>query len=248
MQKDFIAVTPDSGNGTGTVTVAASENQLENARSSTITIAGGGISRTVNVNQSKGVVTWEYTFTVSNSSLSYNVGGGTQSVTITSTKQKKINGKNTGSPITVQYSRSNSGTGISGSGTNITMSRNSSTSPRSGSVKFTQNESGKTVIVNISQSAATKNVITCTASFYSPNQSPTILKISSKYAVKSAVTIQFFQSNGNLGPELTLNKGESNKEETIGAPGGVFANGKVQLSTVNYESNDNYLYEAVKGW
>lgn len=40
MKKDFITVTPDSGNGTATVTVAAAQN-TGNARSSSIIISGG---------------------------------------------------------------------------------------------------------------------------------------------------------------------------------------------------------------
>lgn len=52
MQKDFITVTPDSGNGNGTVTVAASEN-TGNSRTSSITISGGGITKTIEINQSK---------------------------------------------------------------------------------------------------------------------------------------------------------------------------------------------------
>lgn len=42
MQKDFITVTPDSGNSDGTVTVQALGNS-EDARSTTITISGGHV-------------------------------------------------------------------------------------------------------------------------------------------------------------------------------------------------------------
>lgn len=59
MQKDFITVTPNSGNGNGTITLSASENQTVNQRSSTINVEGGGIKRTVNVLQEKGIVTYE---------------------------------------------------------------------------------------------------------------------------------------------------------------------------------------------
>lgn len=53
MQKDFITVTPDSGNGTATVTVAAAQN-TGNARNSSIVISGGGMTRTIKVSQVKG--------------------------------------------------------------------------------------------------------------------------------------------------------------------------------------------------
>ena len=51
MQKDFITVTPDSGNGNGTVTVAASQNPTTSQRSSFIEVSGGGITRRISVNQ-----------------------------------------------------------------------------------------------------------------------------------------------------------------------------------------------------
>lgn len=47
MQKDFITVTPDSGNGNGTVTVAASQNPTTSQRSSFIEVSGGGITRRI---------------------------------------------------------------------------------------------------------------------------------------------------------------------------------------------------------
>lgn len=52
MQKDFITVTPDSGNGT--VTVAASQNPTTSQRSSFIEVSGGGITRRISVNQESG--------------------------------------------------------------------------------------------------------------------------------------------------------------------------------------------------
>ena len=51
MQKDFITVTPDSGNGNGTVTVAASQNPTTSQRSSFIEVSGGGITRRISGNQ-----------------------------------------------------------------------------------------------------------------------------------------------------------------------------------------------------
>ena len=165
-------------------------------------------------------------------------------MTITSTKQKKINGKNSDSPITVQYSRSNSGTGVSGSGTNITMSRNSSTSSRSGSVKFTQSESGKTVTVNLSQSAATKNVITCEVGI---QQGVMFYTLTAQYAVKSKVSVTYiFNNDSSRNRTVVLEKGKTSVQD-IWQVGGSILYDDVQLS-VNYESSDNYVYEAKKGW
>lgn len=53
MQKDFIVVTPDSGNGDATVTVVASEN-IGNERSSALNVAGGSMTRTISVSQKEG--------------------------------------------------------------------------------------------------------------------------------------------------------------------------------------------------
>lgn len=54
MKKDFITVTPDSGNRNGTVTVAASQNPTTSQRSSFIEVSGGGITRRISVNQESG--------------------------------------------------------------------------------------------------------------------------------------------------------------------------------------------------
>lgn len=54
MKKDFITVTPDSGNGNGTVTVAASQNPTTSQRSSLLKCRGGGITRRISVNQESG--------------------------------------------------------------------------------------------------------------------------------------------------------------------------------------------------
>lgn len=53
MKKDFLTITPDSGEGSQAVTVKASPN-TGNARSTTITISGGGITRTIDVIQAQG--------------------------------------------------------------------------------------------------------------------------------------------------------------------------------------------------
>ena len=132
-------------------------------------------------------------------------------------------------------------------GANISMSRNNSTSQRSGYVKFTQIESGKTFKINISQTAATKNVITATIKAFSANQAPTTLSISAQYPVKSSpINVRFNQTNGTNGPILTLYINETSNSTLVSAPGGVFFNGTVELFYINYSSDDNYVYELVK--
>lgn len=46
MQKDFITVSPDSGNGDGIITVTTPANSGV-ARSTALTISGGGITKTI---------------------------------------------------------------------------------------------------------------------------------------------------------------------------------------------------------
>lgn len=53
MKKDFLTITPDSGEGSQEVTVRAGANYGD-ARSTTITISGGGIARTIDVSQARG--------------------------------------------------------------------------------------------------------------------------------------------------------------------------------------------------
>ena len=136
--------------------ISAAPNNTEDAKSGTATFTQNesGRNATVAVTQAAGTVTWEYTFTVSPTSLAFSEKGETKSVAVTSTKQKRINGMNSGNPVTVGYTRANSGTGVSGNSTDITMSENTGSSSRTGSVKFTQSESSKTATVSLSQSAA----------------------------------------------------------------------------------------------
>lgn len=51
MQKDFIIVTPDSGNRNATVTVTTSKNNKYESREVDITIEGASMKRTINITQ-----------------------------------------------------------------------------------------------------------------------------------------------------------------------------------------------------
>lgn len=138
-------------------TVSADRNDTENEKSGTATFTQNesGKKVTVAVSQAAGTVTWEYTFTVSPTSLSFSEKGETKSVTVTSVKQKKINGVNDGNPVSVDYTRANSGAGVSGSGSSVTMSENTTTASRSGKATFTQSESGEKKEVSLTQAAGT---------------------------------------------------------------------------------------------
>lgn len=163
MQKDFITATPDSGgSGSTTVTATAPANQTESARSVNLSVAGGGMTRTVGASQAAGVVTWNYYFSVTPTSLSFVAGGETKSVTVTSYRKKVINGVETSTQENVNYTVSVTGTGFSGSGTTVTAAANSATSTRTGTATYTQDSSGKTAEVNLTQAAYVAPGVTLT--------------------------------------------------------------------------------------
>lgn len=116
--------------------------------------------------------TTNYTFTVSPTSLSFSDKGETKNVTITSksvtttyanadtqdcSKNDSVTMNYTSSKSTnnnVGYTRSQvAGTGVSVSGTSITWSANPNKQQRTGSVQWSQSNSGKYVIVNLTQAA-----------------------------------------------------------------------------------------------
>lgn len=70
MQKDFLTITPDSGEGSQEVTVQAEAN-YDDARSTTITISGGGIARTIDVSQAQGRFTASKTGSIQFNNLLY---------------------------------------------------------------------------------------------------------------------------------------------------------------------------------
>ena len=99
-------------------------------------------------------VTWEYTFSVQPSSLNFAAVGGTQLISITSFKEKKINNIPTGIRVNVGFDSSPSEGWLSSSGTSVTATENTVASQRTGSVNYTQAESGNPARVEVGQSEA----------------------------------------------------------------------------------------------
>jgi hypothetical protein len=106
---------------------------------------------------------WSYGWSVTPTSMSFGATGGTKTFSVTSYKQELRNGHNYGNPITLSYTRANSGS-VSGSGTSVTMGNNTSTSTRSGTVTLTQAETNKKLTISCSQSAGYKSYSEITAS------------------------------------------------------------------------------------
>ena len=109
----------------------------------------------VSLNQSKGVEGWNYTFEVSPASLSFDAAGGTKQVSVTSYRCQTVNGIENGVQENVGYSSSVSGEGFSSNGTAVIAEENTNPFARTGTVSYTQNNSGKTVSVSLYQDFST---------------------------------------------------------------------------------------------
>lgn len=135
-------------------TVSATTNGTEAQRNGTVRFTQAESDKTadVSLSQAAGEVTWEYTLSVNPESLSFETSGGTRDVSVTSYKRKYINGSYTGEQVNVGCSSSVTGAGFSSSGTSITAGQNNTLSDRSGTVTFTQSESGEQASVSLNQS------------------------------------------------------------------------------------------------
>jgi microcystin-dependent protein len=146
-------ISKNQGSGRTVITVTPEEkNSTDKDIVQILTVeAVDGSTKEVKLIHKKGEGNYEYDFRVSPTELYFEPTGESKEVTIISTKQMVINGKKVGDPVTVDYTRENSGD-ISGSGTTIIMSLNDNMyNERVGQVIFTQGESGKTISVTCKQ-------------------------------------------------------------------------------------------------
>lgn len=140
----------------------AAENTTLSQRSASFTFTQNesGKQITVTFTQAAGVETWSYTFTATNTTLNFPAVGGSGtpgSIGITSTKQGFINGSAVGNALNVSFTRQQAEDWehhVEGSG--WIADENKSESSRSRTVTYTQNESGKQVIVTFNQAAGVK--------------------------------------------------------------------------------------------
>lgn len=149
----------------GSTSYIASENTNLTSRSATVTFTQAESSKTMTgtFTQAAASQSWSYDWSVNPTSMSFGATGGTKTFSVTSYKQELRNGHNYGNQITLNYTRSNSGS-VSGSGTSVTMSNNPSASGRSGTVTLTQAETNKKATISCSQSAGYKTYSEITAS------------------------------------------------------------------------------------
>ena len=154
----------NANNGTWTAT----ENTSLSQRSTNVTFTQGLSGKTITVSmvQAAGVETWEYNFSVEKSSLSFSALGGVSTtgdgyINIFSNKQRYINGKVSGSPVTVSYSSNDFPDWLSyqtepNNSVKAVATENKSESNRSFIRTVTQAESGKKVTITYNQAAGVK--------------------------------------------------------------------------------------------
>lgn len=138
----------------------ASENTNLSARTfaHTLTQQGSGKQLTITCNQVAATQTFEYVFSSQTTQITSDALGGVSDLTfnITSYKQEYRNGKIYGSPITVNFDRSNLPSWVSNVDSKWVFSENKSLSTRSESIIFTQAESGKKITATFTQAAGVK--------------------------------------------------------------------------------------------
>ena len=151
----FSQTSSETSNGEN-YSIVAAENKAEAANSGSITITQTGSNKTVKVTltQLAATVTYEYTLTTNPTTLSFAAAGETKTFGVSSKKQKKVNGKNDGSPITVDYTTVVSGTGFTKGSTEYSVVAAANTgAQRTGTAVVTAAEGGKKATVNLTQLA-----------------------------------------------------------------------------------------------
>ena len=150
---DWLTLTADLG-------YRASENTTLSARTfaHTLTQQDSGKQLTITCNQVAATQTFEYVFSSQTTQITSDALGGVSDLTfdITSYKQEYRDGKIYGSPITVNFDRSNLPSWVSNVDSKWVFSENKSLSTRSESITFTQAESGKKITATFTQAAGVK--------------------------------------------------------------------------------------------
>lgn len=138
----------------------ASENTNLSARTfaHTLTQQGSGKQLTITCSQVAATQTFEYVFSSQTTQITSDALGGVSDLIfdVTSYKQEYRNGKIYGSPIIVNFGRSNLPSWVSNVGSKWVFSENKSLSTRSESITFTQAKSGKKITATFTQAAGVK--------------------------------------------------------------------------------------------
>ena len=153
---DWLTLTADLG-------YRASENTNLSARTfaHTLTQQDSGKQLTITCNQVAATQTFEYVFKTQNPGIDFNALGKVSSdnniLGFTSTRQEYRNGKIYGDKVTIEYTGSEQPSWINHvTGGDWSAQENKSTNSRTGTVTYTQTESGKKVIATFTQAAGVK--------------------------------------------------------------------------------------------
>lgn len=154
-----------SGFSLSGTTLSASENTSTSSRSIRVTASYGGASDYVDITQGGASVSYNYYFnwgsapgSQTSNSITHPALGKTEEVPFISYKKKVINGTETSDIYPVGASRNVPSwtiVNIVDNGLSVKTYENTAESSRSATVTVTQSESGKNIILNINQSAAT---------------------------------------------------------------------------------------------
>ena len=151
----FSETSSETANGEN-YSIVAAENKAEAANNGSITITQAGSNKTVKVTltQLAAAITYEYTLTTDPTTLSFAAAGETKTFGVSSKKQKKVNGKNDGSPMTVDCTTVVSGTGFTKGSTEYSVVADANTgAQRTGTAVVTAVEGDKKATVNLTQLA-----------------------------------------------------------------------------------------------
>lgn len=151
----FSQTSSETSNGEN-YSIVATENKADRTNTGSISISQVGSSKTLQVSltQLAATITYEYTLTTDPTALSFAAAGETKTFGVSSKKQKKVNGKNDGSPITVDYTTVVSGTGFTKGSTEYSVIAAANTgAQRTGTAVVTAAEGGKKATVNLTQLA-----------------------------------------------------------------------------------------------
>lgn len=149
--------TPVTGFSLSGTTLTVAENKTANQRSVVVRATLDTVYKEVTVTQSAYLVEWKYYFTTSTPTLNFDALGTTQMPNLNSYREKYINGSlvegSTEGVSAVKDSTTGPIQDVSPSG--ITLSENTTTQVRTGTVVYKQVGSGKTVTITCNQAAGT---------------------------------------------------------------------------------------------
>lgn len=153
---DWLTLTADLG-------YRASENTTLSARTFTHTLTqqDSGKQLTITCNQVAATQTFEYVFKTQYPGIDFNALGKVSSANnilgFTSTRQEYRNGTAYGDKVTIEYTGSEQPSWINHvTGGDWSAQENKSTNPRTGTVTYTQTESGKKITATFTQAAGVK--------------------------------------------------------------------------------------------